>query len=136
MVGEIIGNINFSQFTPYNGTSTTIELINMMQTRAMVANLLDDTETAEQMAIKIRQSKAGLKKQLWMKDLGRFMYYKDPTGKPLLDGQYQTCIYPAIWDITDQFDSWTSMRHLRDRLTGKLGEVYVSNNFPDHLLEV
>jgi len=134
--GFQIGNQEDMITTPYNGTSTTIEVINMMQTRAMVADLLGDTKTAERMATKIRQAKAGLKKQLWMKDLGRFMFYKDPTGKKMPEGQYQTYISPVIWDVADQFDSWTSMRHLRDRLMGKLGEVYLSNNFPDHLLDI
>lgn len=133
--GFQIGNQEDMLLNPYNGVVPTIEVINMMQTRAMVAKILGDPKTQEQMEIKIRQAKANLK-QFWMKDLGRFMYYQDPTGKKLPDGQYQTCIYPVIWDIVDEFDGWTSMRHLRDRLTGVNGEVYLANNFPDHLVDI
>ena len=31
-----------------------------------------------------------------MKDLGRFMYYKDPEGESRLDGQYHTLIAPVM----------------------------------------
>jgi len=80
--------------------------------------------------------RAALKEELWLKDLGRFAYYKDPTGKLILNGPYQTFIYPVIWGVLDELDSYTSMRHLRDRLMGPDGNVYMSNNFAQHLLDI
>ena len=35
--------------------------------------------------------------------------------------------------ILDPLDAYTNLRHLRDRLTGDKGEVYCSNNFPNHI---
>jgi len=134
--GHQIGNQEDLVATPYDGTSPTIEGINMMKTRARVARALGDEETNNKMLAKIAQAKKTLKQELWMNDLGRFMYYKDPFGKERLDGQYQTYSYPAIWGITDSFDSWSTMRHFRDRLMGDGGEVYCSNNFADHLLDI
>ncbi|GAF79433.1 unnamed protein product, partial [marine sediment metagenome] len=134
--GLQIGNQEDFIATPYNGSVPTIEGINMMRARATVARALGDEETARSMDARIRQAKADLRSELWMNDLGRFMYYEDPAGNARLDGQYQTCIYPVIDDIVDPLDAWTSMRHLRDRLTGANGEVYLSNNFPDHLVEI
>jgi len=108
----------------------------MMRTRATVARALGDEPTAREMEWRIQLAKTRLRSELWMDDLGRFMFYKNPSGNRRLDGQYQTCIYPVIYDIVDPLDGWTGMRHLRDRLTRVNGEVYLSNDFPDHLVEI
>ena len=69
---------------------------------------------------------------MWRSDLGRFVYFDDLQGNPRLDGQYHTLTYPAIFGITDLLDSYTSLRHLSDRLTDSSGAIYCSNNFPYH----
>ncbi len=134
--GLQIGNQEDMIATPYNGTAPTIEAINMMRTRAMVARRFGDEDTVQRMEKDIRRSLSQLHEKLWMKDLGRFMYFYDPSGQPRLDSQYHSFIYPVIFTIVDELDGWTSMRHLRDRLMGKLGEIYLSNNFPDHLEDI
>ncbi|RKX47692.1 MAG: hypothetical protein DRP64_00365 [Verrucomicrobia bacterium] len=134
--GLQVGNQEDMIVTPYNGTTATIEAINMMETRAMVAAALGDSKTAALMGIRAARMRARLKDELWMADLGRFAYYKDPTGYMTLDGPYQTFIYPVIWGMLDELDSYTSMRHLRDRLMGPDGNVFTSNNFAQHLLDI
>ena len=134
--GLQIGNQEDFVLTPYNGTAPAVEGINMLKTAAMVASILEDNEKAQAYQIRAENAIAELHKQLWMRDLGRYAFYKDPTGRLALDGPYQAMIYPVIWSITDPFDSYTSIRHLRDRLMGPNGEVYASNMFPDHLTDL
>lgn len=134
--GSQVGNQEDMVATPYNGTTATIEAINMMETRAMVAAALGDAKTAAMMDVRAARMRAALKDELWMEDLGRFAYYKDPTGYTALDGPYQTFIYPVLWGMLDELDSYTSMRHLRDRLMGPDGNVFLSNNFAQHLLDL
>ena len=134
--GLQVGNQEDMIVTPYNGTTATIEAINMMETRAMVAIALGDKKTAALMSVKATRMRAALKDELWLSDLGRFAYYKDPTGYTALEGPYQTFIYPVIWGMLDELDSYTSMRHLRDRLMGPDGNVFTSNTFGNHLLDI
>ncbi|MCP4313097.1 MAG: hypothetical protein GY790_17700 [Bacteroidetes bacterium] len=134
--GLQIGNQEDLVATPYDGAVPTIEGINMMNTRKMVAEALDDEQTIIKMNSRIVTAKERLRRELWINDLGRFAYYKDPTGIFRLEGPYQAYTYPVVFDIIDPLDGYTSIRHLKDRLTGPDGEIYCSNNFPDHLLEV
>ena len=127
-----IGNQEDFNATPYDGTSPTIEGINVLRTRVLLAELQGDTETAEYYKAKVAAALKILKEKLWIKDLGRFAFYIDPTGKLLLDGQYQTYSYPVIWDIVDEFDGYTGMRHFRDRFQGPDGEIYCANMWPTH----
>ncbi len=127
-----IGNQEDFNATPYDGTTPTIEGINMLKTRVILAELQDDKETAEFYKAKTVAALKILKEKLWMKDLGRFAFYIDPTGKLFLDGQYQTYSYPTIWDIVDEFDGYTSLRHFRDRFQGENGEIYCANMWPTH----
>lgn len=117
---------------PYNGTSPSIESINIMRTRRKIASHFGDEKLVDNLSSRINETKTALRRELWDPALGRFLYYKDPQGKVHLDGQYETFTYPLIYDIVDQFDAYTNLRHLRDRLTGHDGEVYCSNNFPNH----
>ncbi len=134
--GFQIGNQEDMICTPYAGTAPTIEAINIMKTREKVARILGDNQKVDKLKFEIAKAKTGLKQNFWMNDLGRFLYYIDPDGYERFESQYHSYIYPAIYDITDKFDSWTSMRHLRDRLMGEKGEVYLSNNFADHLEDI
>lgn len=134
--GLQIGNQEDFVLTPYNGTAPSVEGINMLKTAAMVALVSGDNEKAQSYNIRAENAIVELRSQLWMRDLGRFAFYKDPIGKLAPDGPYQAMIYPVIWDITDPLDSYTSMRHLRDRFMGPDGEVYASNMFPDHLTDL
>jgi len=127
-----IGNQEDFNATPYDGTTPTIEGINILKTRVLLAELQDDKETAEYYKAKADAALKLLREKLWMKDLGRFAFYIDPTGKLFLDGQYQTYSYPTIWDIVDKFDGYTGMRHFRDRFQGTNGEIYCANMWPTH----
>ena len=131
--GQQIGNQEDYVATPNDGTTPTIEGIRMLQTRVELAKALNDQETVEKCEQRIALISQRLKSSLWQADLGRFLFYRDPLGVARLDGQYHTFIYPLIWSVVDPLDSWTSMRHLRERLTGENGEIYCSNNFPNHV---
>lgn len=131
--GLQIGNQEDFLGNPYNGSVPSMELYNMFMTRAELSKLIGDSASAS-----LWFSKAGiihdkLYKELWINDLGRFGYYKDPTGKVMLDGQYQTYLYPVIYNIVDEYDKYSGLRHLRDRLTGEDGAIFLSNNFPWHV---
>jgi hypothetical protein len=130
--GQQIGNQEDYVSTPFNGTSPSIEGIQMLLTRAMIARALGDALRAEECERRASLIQTRLRATLWQPDLGRFAFYSDPYGMARSDGQYHTLIYPVIWGVLDPLDSWTSLRHLRERLTGKDGEVYCSNNFPWH----
>lgn len=128
-----VGNQEDYLYHPYNSSGPTIEVINMLKVRLMVAEVLEDEKTAQLCRARITKSMSALKKELWQQDLGRFIYYKDPTGKKHLDGQYYNYTHAILWDIVDLLDGWTGLRHLQDRLTGPDGRIYVSNNFPCHI---
>jgi hypothetical protein len=130
---EQIGNQEDYSHHPHNGSATSIEGINMLRTRAILARALGDEVNVEACEARITAAKANLHQKLWQADLGRFAYFEDPHGVKRPDGLYQEYIYPAIYDILDPLDSWTSIRHLRDRLTGAGGEIYCSNTFPNHV---
>ena len=130
--GLQIGNQEDFIGNPYNGSVPSMELHNMFMTRAELSSFIQDTITANHWYTKAGQTRSSLSKELWMNDLGRFAYYKDPTGTIMLDGQYQTYLYPIIYDIVDKYDQYSGLRHLRDRLTGDNGAVFLSNNFPWH----
>src|ERR1035437_4670890 len=69
-----------------------------------------------------------LRRTLWDRDLGRYIFYQDSLGVKHLDGQYHTLIWPVIYGLLNEQDSYTSMRHLADTLTDKDGQIYTSNN--------
>ncbi len=116
----------------HDGATPSIEVVNMMRTRAELAEGLGDTETAQLWRGRVAKAKSLIMKELWIEDLGRVASYKDEHGKMRLDGQYHTFLYPVIWDIVDELDGYTTLRHVHDRLTGADDEVYCSNNFPNH----
>jgi len=132
--GRQIGNQEDFIATPYDGTSPSIEGINMMRTCADFATANGDLKTAELYDEKVTIALTNLREKLWLPDLGRFAYFVDPQGNKRLDGQYHTFIYPLLWNVVDGFDGYTSLRHLRDRLTSTNREVYCSNNFPKHIV--
>lgn len=133
--GHQIGNQEDFVATPYNGTASTIEGIEMLRTRAMIARALGDTDTATRYERRALEITAKLRGELWIPDLARFAYFQDPHGYTRLDGQYQAFIYPVLRDIIAPAEAWPGMRHLRDRLTGPAGEVFVTNHFGNHAVE-
>ncbi|MFA5816399.1 MAG: hypothetical protein WC865_12340 [Bacteroidales bacterium] len=130
--GLQIGNQEDFLGNPYNGSVPSMELYNMFMTRAELSKFAGDSVTSSLWFNKTAMVHGKLYKELWMNDLGRFGYYKDPTGLIMPDGQYQTYLYPIIYDLVDEYDKYSGLRHLRDRLTGENGAVYLSNNFPWH----
>lgn len=131
--GLQIGNQEDYVATPYDGTTPSIEGINMMRTRAALADVLDEADVALRWRGRAARTASLLCDRLWMRDLGRYAFFVDPQGNRRLDGQYHTFTYPVIWGLADALDAYTSLRHLHDRLTGAGGEVYCSNNFPNHV---
>lgn len=131
--GQQIGNQEDYVSTPFNGTSPTIEGVQMLRTRAALAVALGDDEANRRCEREISGAINALRQDLWQPDLGMFAFFRDPLGVVRPDGQYHTLIYPLIWDVADPVDAWPGIRHLRDRLTGDGGEVYCSNNFPNHV---
>ncbi len=131
--GQQIGNQEDYISTPYNGATPTMEGINMLRTAAELARGLGDRERAEAYARRADALAARLREQLWQPDIGRYAFFRDPLGEVRPDGQYHTAAYPAIWGLADGPDAYTSVRHLKERLSGGQGEVYCSNNFPNHV---
>lgn len=131
--GLQIGNQEDYVATPYDGTTPSVEGINMLITRAELTRGLGDETTAERFERRAARLRALLGERLWMSDLGRFAFFVDPHGSRRLDGQYHTFTYPVIWGIADAMNSYTMLRHMHDRLTGPNGGVYCSNNFPNHV---
>jgi hypothetical protein len=132
MWGLQIGNQEDFIGNPYNGSVPSMELYNMFMTRAELSRFTGDVKGTSGWMNKASIVKTRLYKELWMNDLGRFAFYKDPTGTIMPDGQYETYLYPLIYDIVDAYDQYSGLRHLRDRLTGEDGAVFLSNNFAWH----
>lgn len=130
--GQQIGNQEDYVATPYNGTTPSVEGINMLRTGAEFARALGQPDKAREYDARADAALARLRSELWQSDLGCFAYYKDPFGEARIDGQYHTLIYPVIWGALDPLDSYTSIRHLRDRLIDADGQTYLSNLFPSH----
>ncbi|MHB1484413.1 MAG: glucosidase family protein [Saccharofermentanales bacterium] len=130
--GEQIGNQEDYLSHLHISSTPSIEAVNMLESLAEAAAIAGQAAKSRHYYAIAGKSRQGLK-QLWNDDLGRFIYQVDTTGKVNLDGQYQTYIYPTIYGMVDEYDSYTSIRHLRDRLIGEKGEVYCSNNFPNHM---
>lgn len=131
--GLQIGNQEDYVATPGDGTTPSIEGINMYRARRELAAALGDAATVARCDAEIGRITSLLRERLWLADLGRFAYWRDPLGIPRLDGQYHTFLYPVIWDLVDAPDAWTTLRHVHDRLQGPSGDVYCSNNFPNHV---
>lgn len=128
-----IGNQEDMFGTPNDGSTASIEGINMMRTRSEIAALLGDLPTLAEWSARAQTANSRLKQSLWKKDLGRYVFFRDPLGELRLDGQYHTLLYPLIWGLADELDGYTSLRQFKDRLTGAHGEAYCSNNFPNHV---
>ena len=130
--GLQIGNQEDFIGNPGDATNPSIEMANMFRTRAELAEMIGDEPGAKLYWEKAGQILAQLHDQLWLKYLGRFAYFQDLTGSVRLDGQYETYLYPIIWDIVDPLDQYTGLRHLLDRLTRSDGTVFCSDNFSWH----
>ena len=118
--------------TPYNGTSPSIEGIAMMKTARQLAAARGDHAQARYYTERIARATARLREELWQPQLGRFMYFKDPLGVARPEGQYHTLILPVLHGLLDPLDSYTSIRHMRDRLMTSDGAICCGNNFPAH----
>lgn len=130
--GLQIGNQEDFVATPSDGGTPTIEVINMMRTRAELADVLGETQTAETWRSRAAMSEFLLFDTLWIKSLGRLAFYRDMYGTLYPDGQYHTFTYPSVYEMADPKDRYTTLRHVRDRLMDKKGLVYCSNNFANH----
>jgi hypothetical protein len=119
--------------TPHSGTSPAVTGMEMWRTLALLDELIGEPGQAEISTARAAATAAAAMKLLWQPQLGRCAYCCDHLGNLRPDGQYHTLILPVVFGLLDQFQSWTSLRHLRDRLTGSQGEIYVSNNFPNHV---
>lgn len=131
--GLQIGNQEDYVATPYDGTTPSVEGINMLLTGAELARALGEPAEAERYVQRAARARNLLREKLWIPELGRYAFFIDPLGSRRLDGQYHTLAYPVIWGLADPLDGYTMLRHVQDRLTGAGGEVYCSNNFPNHV---
>ena len=131
--GLQIGNQEDFVANPWDGAVPTMELYNMCQTMAELCDFTGDEHNASRWESRAEQTLDALYRELWQKDLGRFAYYRDPTGMLMPEGQYQTYLYPAIFGIGDEYDRYSGIRHLRDRLADTAGAVFATNHFPFHI---
>ena len=132
--GQQIGNQEDYISTPEDGTSPTIAGIEMKRIQAELALAVGRKAEAEVHALQARRMAESLRESLWDTGLGRYTFYRDALGVHHLDGQYHTLIWPVILDLLGPPGSYTSMRHLADTLTGQDGQIYASNNFPNHVV--
>lgn len=132
--GKQIGNQEDFIHTPHDGGTPSMEMVNMLRTQVLLARGMGKEEEAQYWEARSNAVLSELKKQLWMPDLGRFAYFRDQEGNLRLDGQYHTFIYPLHFNLVDAKDGYASLRHLRDRLADPDGEIYLSNNFPTHMV--
>lgn len=130
--GEQIGNQEDYISHLHTSASPTIEGINMLESLALAASLAGEENKSSRYKALAQEGRENLAK-LWDKDLGRFIYGQDTSGKRHPEGQYQTYSYPTLYEMVEEADSYTSLRHLRDRLIGQKGELYCSNDFPNHM---
>lgn len=131
--GQQIGNQEDYISTPEDGTSPTIAGIEMLRTKAELAEALGYKEEAKKAKDITKWMEERLKKELWLKELGYFSFYRDALGVQPIEPPYHSLIWPVIYDIWDPLDSYTSLRHLKEALQGKEGEIYVSNLFPSYV---
>lgn len=131
--GQQIGNQEDYISTPEDGTSPTIAGIEMLRTKGEIAEALGYKEEAKAAREKAKLMEGRLKKELLQEELGWFAFYKDGLGLNHIEPPYHSLIWPVIYDILDPLDSYTSLRHLKEALQGKEGEIYVSNLFPSYL---
>jgi len=119
--------------TPHEGTSPAVEGIEMLRTLALVERLAGNRAAAVVYEARAQGAITEFLSGLWQKDLGRPAYFRDDIGNIRPDGQYHTLVLPVVYRVLDPLSDWTSIRHLRDRLTGPSGEIFCSNNFPNHM---
>ncbi len=128
-----IGNQEDMIGTPCDGTTPTIEGMNMMSILYMCPS---QGTVKHGLTYRLDVIKERMEKELWLPDVGRYAFFVDPLGYARLDGQYHTLIYPTLYYnsmVPEPLERYLSLRQLRDRLTGVEGDVYCSNNFPNHV---
>ncbi|MEJ5253334.1 MAG: hypothetical protein WHX60_15775 [Armatimonadota bacterium] len=131
--GQQIGNQEDYISTPEDGTSPTVAGMEMLRILSRMLRASGREAEAEQYMQKWSQMRDALFQHLWVPELGRFAFYRDRLGVLHLEGQYHTLVWPVIYGILPPAESYLSLRHLADTLTGKEGQIYCSNNFPRHV---
>ncbi|MCC7495334.1 MAG: hypothetical protein IT204_23495 [Fimbriimonadaceae bacterium] len=131
--GQQIGNQEDYISTPHDGTSPSVAGLEMLRVRAEFARALGRPAEAAQLLAQRQTNLATLRRELFDRDLGRFIFYRDQLGVPHLDGQYHSAIWPVICGVLDGREAYQSMLHVADTLTGPEGQIFCSNNFPRHV---
>ena len=119
--------------TPNDGGSASMAGIEMLRIMSKLADAIGKKDEAAEFSNKEKIARARIEKEIWIPELGRFLYYKDHYGKKHWDGQYHTFSWPALYNFSDDMGKYTSLRHLEDTLVSTSGLVYVSKNFPTHV---
>jgi len=119
--------------TPRDGTSSAVVGVEMWRTLALVASLAGEDAESQTCLQRAEHAAKEWYARLWQHELGRPAYYVDQLEQRRPDGPYHTLVLPVVYDLIGPLDAYTSMRHLRDRLMGPQGELYYSNNFPNHI---
>ncbi len=119
--------------TPNDGGSASMAGIEMLRIMGKLANTIGKKEEAAEFLRKEKIARSRIEKEIWIPELGRFLYYKDHYGKKHWDGQYHTFSWPSLYNFSDDMGKYTSLRHLKDTLISPQGLVYVSKNFPTHV---
>jgi len=127
-----IGNQEDMESTPGKGAATGIEGARMMEIMSYMKEILGKREEAKQYKARAQYCRNEWYKHVWMKDLGRPVWYEDIHGECRLETTYHGISYPIIYNAIDDADKYTALDHLRHRLSGPEGEVYQTNHFGDH----
>lgn len=130
---EQIGYQEDFVYTPNDGGSASMAGVEMLRIMGNLAGFLGNAEDEKQYREKEKTARSRLENELWIRDLGRFVYYRDSHGKNHWEGQYHTFSWPALFGFSDEMGRYTSLKHMLDTLISPRGLIFVSNNFPEHV---
>lgn len=130
--GTQIGNQEDFESTPGKGAATGIEGMRMLEIMSYIKEILGKKSEAARYAAAAKYCRKEWHRKIWMKDLGRPLWYEDIHGEKRLETTYHGIVYPIIYDSIEDADKVTALDHLLHRLSGPEGEIYQSNHFGDH----
>ena len=119
--------------TPRDGTSSAVVGVQMWRTLALVERMAGNADQAVACESRAREAASRWRERLWLSDLGRPAYFIDQLDRVRPDGPYHTLVLPVVCGLLNPLEAYSTVRHMTDRLVGPQGELYYSNNFPNHI---
>ena len=130
--GTQLGNQEDFLATHGPGSGSGCEGAHMLKIMAMLERLLDNKNEAEKYELYSKAVEEKVRADFWLKDAGRFAWYRDALGQLRLEAPYHSVCYPILYDMLPDREKVSSIDHLMHRLSGPSGEMYISNLFGGH----